>query len=105
MKVKEKLIEMNACEEAVVWVGRRGLKKAWAECERADWMLWLCGKMVDKPGWPTRKKLTLIACDCASRALKHVTEGEDRPRKAIETARDWVKGKATIEQVRAAAAV
>jgi len=104
LKLKEKLIKINSCSEAVKWIGGRGLQKAWTECNRADWMLWLCGKMVDKPGWPTRQKLVLVACDCASRALKYVPDGEDRPRKAIETARAWTKGRATIEQVRDAAA-
>jgi hypothetical protein len=67
-------------------------------------MLWLAGKMADKPGWWTRKQVVLAACDCAETALKYVKAGEDRPQKAIETARQWAKGEATLQQVRAAAA-
>jgi len=36
--------------------------------------------------------------------LKHVPKGELRPIKTIETAEKWANGKATIEQVRKAAA-
>ena len=94
----QKLKELNACKEAVEWVDGRSLRKCWQVADRGDWMLWLAAKVgVD------RKLLVLAACDCAETALKHVPEGEDRPRKAIETARAWCDGKATIEDVEAAA--
>lgn len=97
-ELKQQLITMSACNEAVEWVGDRTLKEAWSECERGDWMIWLAGKLgID------RKLLVLAACDCAEQALKFVQDGEERPRIAIETARAWCNGDATIEQVRAAA--
>ena len=89
---------MAACAEAVEWVGRRGLKTAWRDCPRGDWMLWLGGRLdID------RKLLVLAACDCAETALKYVPEGEDRPAKAIQTARNWCNGTATVQECRAAA--
>jgi len=98
MTFKQQLIDMNACHEAVVWVGRKSLKTAWSKCERGDWMLWLAGKLdID------RKLLVLAACDCAEPALKLIPEGEDRPRQAIQTARDWCNGLASLEDVRNAA--
>ena len=42
------------------------------------------------------------ACACAREALKYVPKGEDRPRIAIETAENWVRGKATKNQVKKA---
>lgn len=99
-----KLRLLSACDEAVLWVGDRTLAEAWDECERLDWMLWLCGRMVGNDGWPTRQQVILAACACAETVLHLVKPGEDRPRIAIETARAWVDGKATIEQVRRAAA-
>jgi len=42
------------------------------------------------------------ACACAREALKYVPKGEDRPRIAIETTEDWVRGKATKNQVKIA---
>ena len=105
-ELQERLRELRACEEAVVWVGERDLKRAWKECQRGDWMLWLCGEMLGKPGWPTRQEIVLAACCCAELALPIFEKKypkDDRPRKAIETTRLWARGKATIEEVRSAA--
>jgi len=92
------LTELAACPEAVKWAGRKTHKKAWETCKWGDWLLWIAGRLdVD------RKLLVLAACACARTALRFVPRGEDRPRIAIETAEAWVRGEATIEQVRNAA--
>jgi len=78
-----KLLELNACSEAVEWVGKKSFRTAWNECVRADWMLWLVCKM--EIG--TRAERIHAVCDCAATALKYVPKGEDRPRLAIEAAR------------------
>lgn len=90
-----------ACDEARHWLRyQRGtLQDAWDRCDRADWMLWLLGK----EGMCDRRTLVLTACACARTALVHVPEGEQRPRKAIETAEAWARGDATIEEVLGAA--
>ena len=98
-KLQELLEQHSACSDAVAWVGEREMKRAWAECQRGDWMLWICAKIgID------RKVVVLAACACARTALKHVEAGETRPLKAIETAEAWCRGEATIEEVRDAAA-
>src|ERR1017187_8866143 len=91
---------LGACEKGYDSIGTQSLNKSWQSCQRADWMLWLVSKMADKPNWPTRKQGVLGACACAETALKYVPKGELRPAKAIEIARAWTRGKATIEQVR-----
>ena len=97
MKFTDKLNDMNACSEAVEWVGKRGLMTAWRDCPRGDWMLWLAGRLdID------RKLLVLVACDCAETALQYVPEGEDRPAKCIQITRDWCNGTASLDDVRAA---
>jgi hypothetical protein len=93
------LVKFQACNEARHWSAGMTLKVAWRTCPRADWLLWLGGRLVD------RKKLVLAACKCARTALKFIPAGEDRPLKAIETAERWIEGKATIEEVRSVAAV
>jgi hypothetical protein len=98
------LIELNACSEARDWAKGKSFAQVWRTCKRGDWLLWLIGKQADKAGWPTRKQVVLAACACAETALKYVPKGEDRPRKAIETARKWARGKATLGEVRDAAA-
>ena len=98
------LRHLGACVDAIQWVGDRDLLAAWQDCERADWMLWLAGKMCDQSGWPTRRQVVLAACACAERALIYVPLGEERPRLAIETARRWARGdvNVTLARVRAA---
>ena len=98
------LQSLHACSEAIEWASDKDLSQVWEQCPRGDWLLWLSGKMADKPGWPTRKDVVLAACACAERALKYVRKGEERPRIAIETARRWAQGQAEISEVRAAAA-
>ena len=92
----------GACSEARESAKGKDLETVWATCERGDWMLWLLGKMCETKGWPDRKQLVLSCCACAAKALKYVPKGENHPREAIRIARLWVRGKATIEEVRQA---
>ena len=55
------LSDLGACHEAVIWAKGKSLAQVWRTCKRGDWLLWLCGKMVDKPNWPTRKQIVLAA--------------------------------------------
>ena len=66
-------------------------------------MLWLCAMMAGRNGWPSRQNVVLAACACAETTLKYIPEGEGRPRKAIETARRWARGEATILEVKTSA--
>jgi hypothetical protein len=86
------------CDEAVEWMADRTLQAAWGQCPRGDWLLWAADHLgVD------RSLLVLAACDCAETALKFVHAGDERPRRAVETARRWAAGEATLEEVKAAA--
>ncbi len=104
-KLQTLLKKQIACPRAINWVGDRNLETAWRECERADWMLWLCGRMQGTDGWSTRQEIVLTACNCAESVLeifeKKYPHDKD-PRNAIATARAWAKGKASIEEVRSA---
>lgn len=102
-ELSQLLVKLGACSEAVRLAEGKSLRQAWKGSQRADWMLWLCGKMAGKKGWPTRKQVILAACDCAETALKFVPKGEKRPAKAIKVARAWARGRATLAEVRAAA--
>jgi len=97
------LEKLNACTEARDWARGKSLVEVWQQCERGDWLLWLCARMAGEVGWPTRNDVTLAACDCAETALRYVKPGEDRPRLAIECARRLVAGLATREEAYAAA--
>lgn len=94
--LRQFLASRDACRSAMDWLGHRDSSQMWADCERPDWLLWWAAHSVP------RQELVLAACDCAELALRYVSEGENRPRLAIETARRWAKGDATVEEVRAA---
>lgn len=95
--LRDKLITMKACPQAIAWVGKKQLKSAWATCERGDWMLWFAGGLeVD------RKLIVLAGCDCAEIALQYVPTPEDRPAKVIQVTRYWCEGRVSIEDVRKA---
>ena len=89
----ELLKELNACKAAGEWAEGKTLTEVWETCHRADWLLWLAVMMADKPGWPSREQAILSTCDCAETALKFVPKGENRPRKAIQAARDFAGGR------------
>jgi hypothetical protein len=84
------LESLDACDDARKWAAGKSLAVALRYCRRADWMLWLLGQMVNKPGWMTHPQLVTLTCDCVEPSLRHVPPGEDRPRLAIEAARRWV---------------
>ena len=37
---KQFLNDIHACDDAKLWIGSRGLKSAWRDCDRPDWMCW-----------------------------------------------------------------
>ena len=103
-KVILKLKKMGACKDAIEWAKSYPTKQAaWDACERADYMLWLLGKLVKVQESPQHKKLVLVVCDCASTALKYTGKYRKVALSALRFARAWAKGKATIEQVKTAA--
>jgi hypothetical protein len=98
MKAKDLIRKYAPCLEAVQWVGRRSVEEAWKECDRGDWLLWIAARVGVE-----HKKVVFAACQCVRLALPRVRAGENRPRKAIETAEAWCKGKAKRKDVRDAA--
>ena len=100
----EWLENFDACDDALEWCSKqRSRHQAWQDCKRADWMLWLVGKLAGPPDSKSRKRLVLCCCEVARPALKHVPKGENRPRAAIETAEAYCYGRASLDEVRAAA--
>ena len=97
MSLTQHLRELDACSSAIEWVGDRDPATAWAECPRGDWLLWVAGRL-----GADRRTIVLAACACARDALRFVPSGETRPLAAIETAERWVRGEASIRDVRAA---
>ena len=87
---------MDACQEAIEWVGDRTLEQAWNDCERGDWMLWFA----EKAGVELQP-LTLAKARCANLVV-HLMKDE-RSRNAVEVAERFGLGKATREELDVAA--
>ena len=62
--LKEELIELKACEEAIKWVGEKTPEEAWNTCERGDWMWWLIWKTESA----TKEQSVRFADFCANNA-------------------------------------
>lgn len=92
MNFREELTKIDACKEAIEWVGDRTLEQAWNECERGDWMLWLA----QKNGVDIRP-LTLAKARCA-KLVVHLMEDE-RSVKAVEIAERFGLGQATRKEL------
>jgi hypothetical protein len=97
MTFAEKLRALDACPDAVAWAWCKTAEQAYIECKHGDWMAWLASKLFP------RQRVVLALCDCVEPTLRYMPVGEERPLVAIETARKWALGQATIEQVRNAA--
>ena len=83
------LQKIDSCAKVKKWAKRKTLAEAWADCEKADWMLRLAGKMAGQDGWPTKYEIVRCAALCAETVLYLVPEGETRPRAAIDAALAW----------------
>lgn len=46
MKLKEYLLKLRACQEAIEWAGDMYIEEVVKKCHRGDWLLWLA-QMVD----------------------------------------------------------
>ena len=94
MKFKDELINLDACQEAIEWVGDKTKQEAFETCERGDWMLWYIAKtnMVDI------RTLVGIKIECAS-LVKHLMKHQ-RSLKALEVGERFSKGLASLEELK-----
>jgi len=96
----------NACADAVRWAKTQPTAaEAWKNCTRGDWMLWILGRLSDRPGSTARRKLALCCCDCAETVRHLWPTGDTRPAEALRVTRAWATRTpgVTIDDVRAAA--
>jgi hypothetical protein len=82
------------------WVGGgRSLVEIWEQCPRADWLIWLCGKMAGNDGWPTRLLIALAVCAVANAVQMDTPTSEESPRELMEISKKWEMGQATVQQL------
>lgn len=95
--MKKLLKELNACDEAIEWVGVKTWEEAYNTCERGDWLLWL----FQKTNPDDLQRLTLVKGHCAN-TVRHLMTDE-RSIKAVDVAIAFGEGKATKEELYIAA--
>lgn len=91
--MKDLLKELNACDEAIEWVGDKTWEEAYNTCERGDWLLWL----FQKTNPDDLQRLTLAKGHCAN-TVRHLMIS-DRSIKAVDAAIAFGEGKATKEEL------
>jgi hypothetical protein len=94
--MKELLIKLNACDEAIEWAGDRTIEEIVKDCDRGDWLLWLAKKIGIK-----LQPLTLAKGHCAN-TVRHLMKNE-RSIKAVDMAIAFGEGRATMEELNNAA--
>ena len=95
--MKELLNKLNACSEAIEWVGDKSVEQAWNTCHRGDWMLWLYKKLYPD----NQKELTLAKGHCAN-TVRHLMK-DQRSINAIDAAIAFGEGRITSEELKKAA--
>ena len=75
-------------------------KEFWDNSPRGDWLLLFAANEGSTP----YKLIVNAAYQCAKLSFSYVKPGDVRPLQAIETTERWLEGKATIEEVKLAAA-
>ena len=85
--------------DVIAWVRNSTLpvEQLCDACERASWLLQIAEKTGVDPMCIVR-----AACACARTTLKYVSDSENSPRRAVETAERFARGEATLDDVRAA---
>ena len=95
---KKTLIELHACKEAMIWIGNKDFKTFYDTCDIGDWLLWLYARTNKED----LKGLTLAKAHCAN-TVRHLMT-DKRSTDSIDVAILFGEGKATLEQLKAAAA-
>ena len=96
--MKELLLKLDACPEAIKWVGDKTLQEAWDTCKRGDWMLWLYARSSNYD----IRKLTLANGHCAN-TVRHLML-DSRSIAAVDAAIAFGEGRISSEELSAAAA-
>jgi hypothetical protein len=95
--MKDLLIKLNACQDAKDWAADKSWKEIFETCHRGDWLLWL----FQKTNPNDLQLLTLAKGHCAN-TVRHLMKDE-RSIKAVDVAIAFGEGKASREELDAAA--
>jgi hypothetical protein len=89
----KKLKQLGACSSAKEWaIEQKSPAKAWKNCNRGDWMLWIA-KRLDV----NDKKLTLAKATCVKQ-IEHLLK-DQRSIDALQGCFDYVEGRITRSEL------
>lgn len=92
MKLKQKLIELDACAPSIEWSGDMTIGEAWDKCDRGDWMLWYYATVYPE----NIRELTLAKGHCAN-TVRHLMK-DQRSIDAVDAAIAFGEGKISREE-------
>ena len=91
--LKQKLLELKACNEAIAWSNGKNINEVWETCPRGDWMLWL----FSRTNSGDFKLLTLAKGHCAN-TVRHLMK-DQRSLDAVDAAIKFGKGEISIAEL------
>lgn len=91
--MKELLIKLNACTDALDWAGNKTWKEIYNTCHRGDWLLWL----FQKTNPNNLRELTLAKGHCANTVVHLMND--KRSVNAVEVAIKFGEGKASKKEL------
>jgi len=95
--MKELLMKLNACPEAMEWAGDKSWEEIYNTCHRGDWLLWL----FKRTNPDDLQLLTLAKGHCAN-TVRHLMKDE-RSLKAVDAAIAFGEGKISREKLNTSA--
>ena len=95
--MKELLIKLDACKEAIEWAADKSWEEIYNTCHRGDWLLWL----FKRTNPHDLQLLTLTKGHCAN-TVRHLMKDE-RSTKAVDAAIAFGEGKIGREELDIAA--
>ena len=102
----KQLQEMDACEDGITWFkgqSARGLRRiisALLKSNHADYAFWLLPRLMTQP---QKVNFAIYAAEQVLEIFEGTRLGDDRPRKAIQAAKDFLAGKVDAYAASAAA--
>jgi uncharacterized membrane protein len=93
---KEELKKLNACEDALIYIGNQSFDDAWNNCERPYWMLWYLSKKKGCAGFPDSLRLLYIETQVA-RSVQHLMK-DQRSIDALDVYERYSLGEATKDE-------
>ena len=95
------LKKLGACSEAIAAARNYTTsQELWADCKRADWMLWLIGKASGEPWCDKRRKLVKTTCRCVRTVYDLMPQ---KSKDCLELFERWANGEDVPQPVLLAA--